>query len=96
MIFHCPVQISYVYLNEIKVVVVVVVVRLNKVPNCSFGGKKELIKKARGFMATATDEGTGVAICSWKDINIVTVASNGHGVEPLKPTERFCRAKNEV
>ena len=24
MIFHCPVQISYVYLNEIKVVVVVV------------------------------------------------------------------------
>ena len=23
MIFHCPVQISYVYLNEIKVVVVV-------------------------------------------------------------------------
>ena len=26
MMFHCPVQISYVYLNEIKVVVVVVVV----------------------------------------------------------------------
>ena len=29
MIFHCPVQISYVYLNEIKVVVVVATARKN-------------------------------------------------------------------
>ena len=62
-------------------------IRLNRVPNRPFGENKELMKKARGFMAAATDENIGVAICSWKDNNIVTVASNVHGVEPLKPTE---------
>ena len=43
-------------------------------------------------MAAATDENTGVAICSWKDDNIVAVASNVHGVEPLKPTERGAKS----
>ena len=50
------------------------------------------MKKPRGFMAAATDENTGVAICSWKDNNIVTVASNVHGVEPLKPAQRGARS----
>ena len=67
-------------------------IRLNRVPNRPFGEKKELMKKPRGFMAAATDENTGVAICSWKDNKIVTVASNVHGVEPLKPAQRGARS----
>ena len=65
---------------------------LNRVPNCPFGEKKELIKKARGFMAAANDENGGVVICSWKDSNIVRVASNVHTVEPLKSTERGAKS----
>ena len=45
------------------------------------------MKKSRGFMVAATHEKTEVSICSWKD-NIVTVASNVHGVEPLRSSER--------
>ena len=67
-------------------------IRLNRVPNRRIVEKKELMKSACGFMAAATDENTGVAICLWKNNNIVMVASNVHGVEPLKPTER--RAKS--
>ena len=50
------------------------------------------MKKACGFMAAATDENTSVAICWWKDSNIVTVASNVDGVEPLKPTKRGAKS----
>ena len=67
-------------------------IRLNRVPNRPFGEKKELMKKSRGFMEAATDENTGVAICSWKDNNIVTVACNVHRVEPLKRTEREAKS----
>ena len=50
------------------------------------------MEKARGFMAAATDENTSVANCWWKDNNIVTVASNVDGVEPLKPTKRGAKS----
>ena len=62
------------------------IIWLNQVPNRPIG-EKELMKKPRGFMEAATDENTGIAICSWKENNIVTVASNVHGVEPLTLTE---------
>ena len=63
-------------------------IRLNRVPDYPFGEKKELMKKPRGFMVSATDENSGITICSWKDNNIVTVGSNVYGVEPLKTAQK--------
>ena len=63
-------------------------IRLNRVPDYPFGEKKELMKKPQGFMVSATDENSGITICSWKDNNIVTVGSNVYGVEPLKTAQR--------
>ena len=46
-------------------------IRFNRVPNRPFGKKKELMKKASGFMAATTDENNDIASCLWKDNNML-------------------------
>lgn len=67
-------------------------IRANRIGNCPVDSKA-VAKKDRGcYDYSYSPDGSVVVVC-WNDNNVVTAASNCHGVHPLGKATRFSKAK---
>ena len=62
-------------------------IRDNRIEKCPLESQKDMKKKERGALCMRTT--TDMAIVRWNDNNIVTLASNAYGVQPLSTINRI-------
>jgi hypothetical protein len=72
-------------------------IRDNRIPkDCPLTGKKEMQKKPRGSIDSIVFQPDNIILVRWVDNSVVTVASTGHGVEPVSTVQRYSQADKKV
>ena len=67
--------------------------RSNRTQKCPLA--TDLKKKPRGSYDYMSDPSSNLLVCQWHDNNLVTMASNCHGIAPLQKAERWSLAEKK-
>jgi DNA excision repair protein ERCC-6 len=69
--------------------------RANRVEQCPLTPVNNMKKTARGTFEYQSEEGKNLIVVRWNDNNVVSLASNCHGVEPLGTAKRWSAAQKK-
>ena len=70
--------------------------RANRVENCAITYVERFKKLARGSEEHRLYAQSNIIVARWNDNNVVTMASNCHGVEPIGSVQRWSKAEGKV
>ena len=79
----------FLYLKQIGINAVGTI-RQNRLQGCPLKSSKEFCKEERGSYDYHVDSNSGIVVLKWLDNNIVHLASNYAGVEPVNTIQRWC------
>ena len=70
-------------------------IRANRVEHCPLTPVDKMKKSARGSFEYQSEEGKNLIVIRWNDNNVVSLASNCHGVEPIGAAKRWSAAQKK-
>ena len=70
-------------------------IRANRVEHCPLTPVDKMKKSARGSFEYQSEEGKNLIVVRWNDNNVVSLASNCHGVEPIGAAKRWSAAQKK-
>lgn len=70
-------------------------IRSNRVEKCPVSNTKTFSKQRRGSEEHFLDEEGQIILVRWCDNGVVSIASNQHGLQPIKRVERYCASEKK-
>ena len=70
-------------------------IRSNRAEKCPISNTKTFSKHRRGSEEHFLDEDGQIILVRWCDNGVVSIASNQHGLQPIKRVERYCASKKK-
>ena len=70
-------------------------IRSNRVEKCPISNTKTFSKHRRGSEEHFLDEDGQIILVRWCDNGVVSIASNQHGLQPMKRVERYCASEKK-
>ena len=70
-------------------------IRSNRVEKCPISNTKTFSKQRRGSEEHFLDEDGQIILVRWCDNGVVSIASNQHGLQPIKRVERYCASEKK-
>lgn len=64
-------------------------IRKNRLEKCPLSTPEEMKRQSRGMYDFRHDKNSGILVVRWHDNSIVTIATNCHGIEPVRQALRW-------
>ena len=70
-------------------------IRSSRVEKCPISNTKTFSKHSRSSEEHFLDEDGQIILVRWCDNGVVSIASNHHGLQPIKRVERYCASEKK-